>query len=50
VFTTPASRGLIHLHGLDINKVPASGKKGRILKEDVLEYIASGQAEKDKQS
>ena len=34
-------------HSLDINKIPATGAKGRVLKEDVLAYIQSGQAEKD---
>lgn len=39
---------LIRRHGLDINKISASGKNGRVLKEDVLAYIESGQANKDK--
>jgi 2-oxoglutarate dehydrogenase E2 component (dihydrolipoamide succinyltransferase) len=36
---SPAVRRLIEEHGLDPATVPASGKGGRLLKEDVLAYV-----------
>jgi len=40
---SPAVRRLVSEHNLDISKVPASGKKGRTTRNDVLAYIqASG--------
>lgn len=39
---------MIARKGLDINKITATGKKGRVLKSDVLKYISSGQADRDK--
>ena len=33
---------MIARHGLDVNLIPATGTKGRVLKEDVLAYLASG--------
>lgn len=38
VLSTPAVRNLVKEHGININDVQGSGKDGRILKEDVLEY------------
>lgn len=38
VSSTPAVRNLAKQYGLDINDVPATGKDGRILKEDVINY------------
>ncbi|KAM3338284.1 Lipoamide acyltransferase component [Capsicum chinense] len=38
VSSTPAIRNLAKQYGLDINDVPATGKDGRILKEDVINY------------
>ncbi|KAH0728172.1 lipoamide acyltransferase component of branched-chain alpha-keto acid dehydrogenase complex, mitochondrial [Solanum tuberosum] len=38
VLSTPAVRNLVKQYGLDINDVPATGKGGRILKEDVINY------------
>ncbi|CAN4106253.1 unnamed protein product [Withania somnifera] len=38
VSSTPAVRSLAKQYGLDINDVPATGKDGRILKEDVINY------------
>src|SRR3989442_1638761 len=36
---SPAVRRLIEEHGLDASKVPASGKGGRLTKDDVLAYL-----------
>jgi pyruvate/2-oxoglutarate dehydrogenase complex dihydrolipoamide acyltransferase (E2) component len=41
-YSTPAVRHLIGKHKLNINKIPATGKNGRVIKEDVINYIASG--------
>ncbi|RDY11072.1 Lipoamide acyltransferase, partial [Mucuna pruriens] len=38
VLSTPAVRSLAKQHGIDINEVCGTGKDGRILKEDVLNY------------
>ncbi|MGE4062236.1 MAG: 2-oxoglutarate dehydrogenase complex dihydrolipoyllysine-residue succinyltransferase [Rhodospirillaceae bacterium] len=38
----PAVRRLVDEHGLDPRKIPASGKNGRLVKADVLKYLASG--------
>jgi len=47
-YSTPAVRAMIQRKGLDINKISASGRNGRVLKEDVLKYIESGKHEQDK--
>lgn len=47
-FSTPAVRHLAKKNGLNLNKIKATGKNGRVMKEDVLNYIESGQAAKDK--
>ena len=39
VLTMPAVRKLAREHDLDLNLISGSGKSGRILKEDVLEYL-----------
>jgi 2-oxoisovalerate dehydrogenase E2 component (dihydrolipoyl transacylase) len=39
--STPAVRHLVKHYGLNINDIQGSGKDGRILKEDVLNYAAS---------
>lgn len=44
----PAVRKLVEENGLDAAKIPATGKDGRLVKGDVLAYIESGQADKDK--
>lgn len=38
---TPAVRGLLKEHKIDISKVEGSGKDGRVLKEDVQAYLQS---------
>jgi len=38
VLSTPAVRNLAKQHGVDLNDVKGTGKDGRILKEDVLQY------------
>jgi len=38
----PSVRHLVDDHGLDPKKIPASGKNGRLVKSDVLAYIAAG--------
>lgn len=39
VLTTPAVRRIAREHGLDLFLVPATGKKGRLMKEDLLNFI-----------
>eukprot|EP00795_Rhopilema_esculentum_P004973 gene4973-21317_t len=39
---TPAVRRLAAEYKLDLNDIPGSGKDGRVLKEDVLQYIEQG--------
>ncbi len=41
---SPAVRRLVQEHKLDPAAIPASGKDGRLLKEDVLNYMGSGSA------
>lgn len=40
---TPVARRLAEEHGIDVDKVPASGPRGRVTKEDVQRYIDSGE-------
>ncbi|MBL6952812.1 MAG: 2-oxoglutarate dehydrogenase complex dihydrolipoyllysine-residue succinyltransferase [Alphaproteobacteria bacterium] len=41
---SPAVRRLVQEHNLDPAAIPASGKDGRLLKEDVLNYVKAGGA------
>lgn len=41
VLSTPSVRHLAKQYGLDINDICGTGKDGRVLKEDVLNYAAS---------
>ncbi|MDX2142676.1 MAG: 2-oxoglutarate dehydrogenase complex dihydrolipoyllysine-residue succinyltransferase [Rhodospirillaceae bacterium] len=38
----PSVRHLVDEHGLDPRKIPATGKDGRLVKADVIAYIAAG--------
>ncbi|MFE8069660.1 2-oxoglutarate dehydrogenase complex dihydrolipoyllysine-residue succinyltransferase [Marinobacteraceae bacterium S3BR75-40.1] len=40
---SPAARKLVQEHDLDPNKIEATGKGGRLLKEDVLAHIEAGE-------
>ncbi|KAG5507715.1 hypothetical protein JIQ42_08003 [Leishmania sp. Namibia] len=42
VLATPATRYLAREHKLELSRVPATGKGGRVTKEDVLQFIAAG--------
>lgn len=39
---SPAVRHLVDEHGLDARQIPATGRNGRILKEDVLRFMEQG--------
>jgi pyruvate/2-oxoglutarate dehydrogenase complex dihydrolipoamide acyltransferase (E2) component len=41
---TPAVRRLVREHGIDISKVRGSGSGGRVTRDDVLAFVASGAA------
>ena len=38
--STPAVRHIAKKEGIDINKVPATGKGGRVTKGDLLDFIS----------
>jgi len=40
--STPAVRHIAKKEGLDINRVPGSGKNGRVTKSDILSFIKDG--------
>jgi len=40
--STPAVRHMAKLNGLDINAIPATGKNGRVTKEDVINFMEGG--------
>ena len=44
VLATPATRYLAREHKIDLARVTATGKGGRVTKEDVLNYLAKGGA------
>jgi 2-oxoglutarate dehydrogenase E2 component (dihydrolipoamide succinyltransferase) len=39
---SPAVRYLVDEHGLDPSRIPATGRNGRLLKEDVVRYVEQG--------
>ena len=41
VFTTPAVRKMAREHDLDLGTFAGSGKQGRVLKEDVLDFLSA---------
>lgn len=41
----PSVRRLAKEHNIDLNKIKGTGKNGRILKENVLEYLNKGKIE-----
>ncbi|KAF5860377.1 hypothetical protein ETB97_001666 [Aspergillus alliaceus] len=38
---TPAVRGMLKAHNVNIQDIPGTGKDGRVLKEDVLRFVAA---------
>lgn len=44
-FATPAVRGLLKQHNIDITLVQGTGKDGRVMKEDMFKYIAERDAQ-----
>ena len=46
VLSTPAVRRLAKEHGIDLQHVPATGKGGRVVKSDLLEFIKTGHDER----
>ena len=42
VLATPAVRRIAREHNIDLSQVAFSGKEGRVLKEDILSYLANG--------
>ena len=44
VLTTPAVRKMAREHQLDLGTIPGSGKQGRVLKEDILSFLAADKA------
>ena len=47
---TPAVRNLLKMHNLDPKKITGTGKSGRILKEDVLNYMNKPKGSEEKAS
>jgi len=37
---TPAVRHIAKSKGVDINSIPGTGKDGRVMKEDILNFLA----------
>ncbi|KNC77564.1 hypothetical protein SARC_09976 [Sphaeroforma arctica JP610] len=47
---TPAVRRIARENDIDLRTVPSSGKDGRVLKEDILEFLDNGGVTKDAQT
>ncbi len=47
VLTTPAVRKMAREHQLDLGTIAGTGKQGRVLKEDVLSFLAGDNAAQD---
>lgn len=41
ILATPAVRHLAKQHGININDIRGTGKDGRVLKEDILNFVSS---------
>ena len=46
----PAVRKLVAEHELNFDAIPGTGRGGRVTRDDVVAYLASGRAEQDKQA
>ena len=44
--STPAVRHIAKKEGIDINKVPGTGKGGRVTKEDLINFMSGKSAKK----
>ena len=44
----PAVRKLVAEHELNVDRIPGTGRGGRVTRDDVVSYLASGKAELDK--
>lgn len=42
VLATPAVRSIAKRNAIDLKQVPATGKDGRVMKEDILAFIEAG--------
>ena len=39
MLATPAVRSIAKRHSVDLSKVPGTGKDGRVMKEDILNFL-----------
>ncbi|KYQ93259.1 dihydrolipoyl transacylase [Tieghemostelium lacteum] len=49
VLATPSVRHMAKINNLNLKTISGSGKEGRVLKEDVLNYLAGGQQQQQQQ-